>query len=346
MRSILLCMVFTTTSLAVHAQTDPMNIFRIDALQLNYTEFDSITVYNDTAAGTPVESSAKYLLQNRRYILEGKVNFIANTVFYTSEQTPQAFIVYETHATHGNDTLGAYFIYRNKQGRDSAIVQNTVTNGVYSPIYAHHYYFDNQGLIDSVNTFFFPTPTSPVRQIKDIYYRSGSRIDSMYSYFFTPIPSGKPFKYIYDYDNNGKLLQINRLSDIGPGYEPFSKTVMYHNSQGEIIREELYMKMQPTDPFTIAQVVEYSKSQTFDIPENKLDRLSVFPNPAKDIIQLAGYNALQKLDYEVYGLSGKLIKEGHLEQQSLDISTFKKGIYILKISGDGFAPQSFRLLKN
>jgi hypothetical protein len=91
---------------------------------------------------------------------------------------------------------------------------------------------------------------------------------------------------------------------------------------------------------TLARYRGYAKEiNTVGLTELKnKDVLSLYPNPAKDILYLSGN--VKKLDvYEVYDLSGKQIltaKSRLLNKETfIDLTSLDKGIYLLKTDQDG-----------
>ncbi|MFC2106981.1 T9SS type A sorting domain-containing protein [Bacteroidota bacterium] len=77
------------------------------------------------------------------------------------------------------------------------------------------------------------------------------------------------------------------------------------------------------------------------IKENELSNLEVFPNPTSGMFKLRFDNPERtKLQLKVIDISGKLLIDKELEQQStsvsenIDLTAFTKGTYILKLTGD------------
>jgi hypothetical protein len=67
----------------------------------------------------------------------------------------------------------------------------------------------------------------------------------------------------------------------------------------------------------------------------------IVPNPAKDILKIKGIEAATA--YEIYSINGVRVLSGIIEkQQEIDISTFQKGVYILKLDGS----ETIKLIKN
>jgi sugar lactone lactonase YvrE len=72
--------------------------------------------------------------------------------------------------------------------------------------------------------------------------------------------------------------------------------------------------------------------------------ITVYPNPASAKVYLQFTDGPRSFDYEIIDEQGALMQSGQNEQSPIDISTLKKGLYLLKIQREG-NPQSFRLLK-
>jgi hypothetical protein len=64
------------------------------------------------------------------------------------------------------------------------------------------------------------------------------------------------------------------------------------------------------------------------------NNLKIYPNPAKDIIFINGVDQIGNANLKVYDLNGRLLINKPLnlsQKQSLDISQFERGLYVLKI---------------
>ncbi|MDB4335114.1 T9SS type A sorting domain-containing protein, partial [bacterium] len=60
---------------------------------------------------------------------------------------------------------------------------------------------------------------------------------------------------------------------------------------------------------------------------------SLFPNPAKDILNIAIGNQLKGGEYKVYSVQGTLIQSGSLIQENtqIDVSMLDRGLYVIKM---------------
>jgi len=71
------------------------------------------------------------------------------------------------------------------------------------------------------------------------------------------------------------------------------------------------------------------------IPEAEQLQLSVYPNPAENLIVVDTENSGENAQYEVFDLQGKLLLHGEYEASGINISLLENGLYLLKIqSGD------------
>ena len=69
---------------------------------------------------------------------------------------------------------------------------------------------------------------------------------------------------------------------------------------------------------------------TLSTISNKLDYVSIFPNPVKSTLNLKGLrNEVYSL--EIYDVSGRKVIGGRNISKTLDVSTLKKGFYIVKL---------------
>lgn len=75
---------------------------------------------------------------------------------------------------------------------------------------------------------------------------------------------------------------------------------------------------------------------TLSVEEANEPRLSVYPNPATDVLQVNGFNGADRGILSVMDLSGKTIMQGCFENgfTSLNVSQLPAGIYLLQLSGD------------
>jgi hypothetical protein len=64
---------------------------------------------------------------------------------------------------------------------------------------------------------------------------------------------------------------------------------------------------------------------------NPLD-IKLYPQPARGIVYLQSQNNITQ--YEIYSIQGQTIQSGHIENNSLNISSLSSGLYLIRVSDD------------
>ncbi|ASK30561.1 propanediol utilization protein [Chryseobacterium sp. T16E-39] len=68
-----------------------------------------------------------------------------------------------------------------------------------------------------------------------------------------------------------------------------------------------------------------------EVKETKSE-IEIYPNPADTFVEVK--NLKGKADYKIYSADGRLVLEGKLEGQKINVSTLIKGMYIITIAGE------------
>lgn len=150
----------------------------------------------------------------------------------------------------------------------------------------------------------------------------------------------------WNIDTNSLALGYNNLTD--------TTAVMFVNSGSDSCQwtvdgqtytgDTLSFTANWSDSINITQTVYKapcdSLSQTFGIrihdkiPSSvktaELIPAKVFPNPAKNVLYIEGQHLIKS--YEIYDLSGRVIQFGTPENNRVDISKLKSGLYFLRFS--------------
>ncbi|ESU24170.1 hypothetical protein FEDK69T_06060 [Flavobacterium enshiense DK69] len=74
-------------------------------------------------------------------------------------------------------------------------------------------------------------------------------------------------------------------------------------------------------------------AQTLTNDENSIPDFVVYPNPATDVVHIV--HRLNSLNYQLFGIDGKLIQKGPLENNEINLSHLTAGLYLLQLEGDG-----------
>lgn len=71
-----------------------------------------------------------------------------------------------------------------------------------------------------------------------------------------------------------------------------------------------------------------------DVDNFKIDEISIYPNPAKDKIQISNIVGISA-EIRIFNVLGKQVfHQKKINQKTINISTFKSGIYLVKIAID------------
>ncbi|MFC0344402.1 reprolysin-like metallopeptidase [Epilithonimonas hispanica] len=103
----------------------------------------------------------------------------------------------------------------------------------------------------------------------------------------------------------------------------------------------------PTGPcasYTYGEVEDYAVkiSETLAVTDVKKNNISVYPNPAVDVINIS--NVSSKTKFEIYSVGGQLVYQGTTDGK-VNVSKLAKGVYILSLESNGEKSQT-KFIKN
>ena len=77
-------------------------------------------------------------------------------------------------------------------------------------------------------------------------------------------------------------------------------------------------------------------SQNFSLQSCSAENITIYPNPAKTSIKLIVHEQENNLDVKIFDLKGQIVmsKKISLENNLINISSLKQGIYIIKAEGN------------
>ncbi len=83
-------------------------------------------------------------------------------------------------------------------------------------------------------------------------------------------------------------------------------------------------------------VLSETECNLLKIEEQTANKTTVYPNPSENIISIS---IIDNCNFQIFNIQGKLIKKGKLssEDNKIDIASFEKGLYLLKIKNSGFS---------
>ena len=184
----------------------------------------------------------------------------------------------------------------------------------------------------------------------DIYWVSANFIDSLRYTNFQPyvlnsipdhsISVGEEFSYVvpdttfFDDDGNETLVLSATLNDDEdlPGWLNFNpETYTFAGTSADT--EDLNIKVTATDTAfsSVSDVFLLTIRDPISVKEIRNQKLHIYPNPTNNKIYIGEHINLKIHSYKIFNLGGKLIEQGNLLENYIDISGYEKGIYILNL---------------
>lgn len=59
----------------------------------------------------------------------------------------------------------------------------------------------------------------------------------------------------------------------------------------------------------------------------------IYPNPVSDVLNIS--HQYLDVDYTIFSIDGKMIKNGKLDENGIYVDELKSGIYLLQLHSDG-----------
>lgn len=152
--------------------------------------------------------------------------------------------------------------------------------------------------------------------------------------------------------NNGDIISLDYVSE-GIGFPEETGYSLYDGSGNLIVAEGIDFTVIPgdfgnpnSDPPTGAKVIcEILNSSIIEYNTNIL----VYPNPTKDILNLELQGEISNnLRFELIDFTGRIIEQGEIINQNkqLSISDLPPSIYFIKVSANGEAIKTIKVIKN
>jgi hypothetical protein len=253
-------------------------------------------------------------------------------------------------------------IIYNSSGQYVSATLKNYTNNYFENSYMNKYFYDGTGKINkilgfswnqSLNKWDTSVVINNVTWYKWNYNEFERLCDNLISSiegkdYTTTYNNGQPLKIqvIYNYDSFDDQL----IEEMDYYWDPASFSwVMYFHDQYVITRNPAYGNMMTqkvyqqydfdSNKFLNFYKYVFKQPSLLGVSEHteKLDNISVFPNPSNGTFKLnVNSNFIKKIQIiEVIDISGKIVKNLHpkeLSEIQIDLSNFENGVYFFKIN--------------
>jgi len=136
-----------------------------------------------------------------------------------------------------------------------------------------------------------------------------------------------------DFTNMSKK-SVSQIWDFGDGTLDTVQNPKHQYSKPGTYQVMLYVKNEMQSWDTLVQEIDISITSTRISAESK-NKVSVYPNPACDMLNLTFTKPLKQATVRIYSIDGKLIankKNLYGNQINLDLNCLEKGVYFIKVN--------------
>ncbi|MEH6537437.1 MAG: T9SS type A sorting domain-containing protein [Psychroserpens sp.] len=87
--------------------------------------------------------------------------------------------------------------------------------------------------------------------------------------------------------------------------------------------------------------------QALSVDDNEFSssKISLSENPVADVLSFSTEENLSESNYRIFEITGKLILDGHLNSNSIDVKSLASGLYFLKVSNDTNRFETVKFIK-
>lgn len=192
---------------------------------------------------------------------------------------------------------------------------------------------NNDGYIDSFNSgsIYFNNAESNNNWIKIHTIGTVSNINGIGARVEVHTPSGIKIRDVKSGDGFRYMNSLN--THIGIGTDATINSVVIYWPSGVIDTI--------TNP-TINGSLEIIEGDTLSLENSLTNELVIYPNPAKEILNITSLELNDAMIYTIFDITGKRVMNSKLKDSSIDVSNLSPGNYILRIvSGNSIKSQKF-----
>ena len=183
----------------------------------------------------------------------------------------------------------------------------------------------------------------------NVYYNSGNA-----NKWFNVVPEG----VISNINGIGARVELygpwgKQIREIrsGQGFSHMSSMKANFGLGGASTIEKLVIKWPSGivdtifDPSPNQNLVVVEGSTLLSNSEFEVEALSIFPNPANDILNVRFKNESQAKEATIYDLSGRMVKNSNITNQTIDVKALSAGSYLLLLKDEKGNSYSQKFLK-
>jgi hypothetical protein len=115
------------------------------------------------------------------------------------------------------------------------------------------------------------------------------------------------------------------------GYVPANDLPRYSFNDEQASEKRINYRIKAINPngdFIFSETVELVQDEGFTI--------DIYPNPAHDILNIAGLDIADNWEFHIFDLQGKNLRGGKLVSSSIDIADLPAGMYLIKLQNKAF----------
>nr|WP_321221404.1 FG-GAP-like repeat-containing protein [uncultured Psychroserpens sp.] len=192
---------------------------------------------------------------------------------------------------------------------------------------------NNDGYIDAFNSgvIYYNNAESNNNWIKIHTIGTVSNINGIGARVEVHTPSGVKIRDVKSGDGFRYMNSLN--THIGIGTDTNINSVVIYWPSGIIDTI--------TNP-SINGALEIIEGDTLSLENSLTDELVIYPNPAKNVLNINSLELNDSMIYTIFDITGKRVLNSKLEKSSIDISKLAPGNYVLRIvSGTSIKSQKF-----
>ncbi|MBC3756980.1 T9SS type A sorting domain-containing protein [Hyunsoonleella sp. SJ7] len=214
--------------------------------------------------------------------------------------------------------------------------------------------YKKQEFVNYNNTIYF--------EYENVYLWNGNSWDTSYKNTFTFSPADlietevnedwengtfvKDFLIEFTYDSDDFLIEKLFKDWDNSQYVIKTREVITNNTDGHPTANITQGYVAPTVWTNISRARRtYPTCSSLSISEFNDASISIYPNPVEKEIHIT--SKTQLFDFYLFDVKGRIVKKGEFEKNgnSINISTFKKGLYFLNLKTES-GSASFKIIKN